>query len=187
MAKNKMNKTLLEEVQQNPQVQEILDQIQNLGKEAENKRRGIENFKREIEQRELQVDGLRQEAEQELARGQDPMPSLDQVAGLENEVRVMQGLLDNGADPAQQEEVQIEKLKKELQREIVRAVSSSQNLADMLEGLEVRIQDLKDYMDGWAQSEEEAFRSFGVSRAGSSRFVIRDKKLSRFCKSMAYL
>ncbi len=182
MAKQKsMNKQLLDEVQ--PQVQGIMDQIQNLEKEAQNKRAGIERFKVEIEQREKQIKELRSEAEQALARGQDPMPTLDQVAGLESEIKVMEGLLDTSEDPDRQEQAQIEQLNKVLQRELARAVNSSQARSDMREGFEARIQDLKDYMEAWRQSEKELFGAYSLSVAGvgGNPFILKNKELSSFC------
>lgn len=123
MAKQKsMNKVLLDEVQ--PQVQGIVDKIQALEKEAQNKRAGIEQFKAEIKQREMQVNSLRKEAEKALAHGQDPMHSLDQVASLESEVKVMQGLLETSSDPDRQEQAQIDNLNKDLQREILKTIST---------------------------------------------------------------
>ncbi|MFP4429387.1 MAG: hypothetical protein ACLFPB_08725 [Desulfovermiculus sp.] len=180
MTKQKsMDKMLLEEVQ--PQVQHIVDQIQELEQEAENKRRGIQSFKREIEQREIQVRELRAEAEKALGRGEDPMPSLDQVASLESEVRVMQGLIENSGNPDSKEKLEIEQLKKNLQQELARTVNSSQALADVRAGFEDRLRDLQQYMEAWWQSEKELFNTYGLPVIGRQSFFLKDKELSRFC------
>ncbi|MDZ7759932.1 MAG: hypothetical protein U5L00_06715 [Desulfovermiculus sp.] len=182
MTKQKtMDRQLLEEVQ--PQIQEILDQIHALEQEAQNKRVGIQNFKREIEQRQIQVRELRTEAERALGRGEDPMPSLDQVASLENEIRVMQGLLENNGEADSKEKAQIEQLRKDLQQGMQKAVNQSETVAEMREGLEDRLRDLQQFMEAWRAAEKELFKSFGVPIAGSrDQFSLKDKDLRKFCQ-----